>query len=496
MTPMLMRILDINRDEGILQHLSEKVCMPLWLLNRDGNVVAWGSGLAETDAAGAEHPPAPMPAGGSSVPLCFGGNEIATLFCPLEGAVAAAFLAAAAYGLENTFRLEAEINDLSSEIVRVYDELAFIYSLSSKLGSEMDLAAICRRVLDESCKALGAGSMALMLLEEGSSRLVVRAGIGLAEATPVGFGVDARTGVAGEAFGRMTATLIEEPAADSGLPVPYPSRSVLCIPLITDDRSIGMLVVGDKQDGGEFRSQEIKLLDSISGDVAASIKKAQLYERINLLFMHTVEALASSIDAKDPYTYGHSRRVADFAAIICGEMGMTKAETQLVRLASILHDIGKIGTPEMILQKPGRLLPEEIEKIKEHPIQGAQILSSIDELTEVIEGIRHHHERFDGEGYPDQMQAQQIPLQARIIAVADCFDAMTSNRPYRKSIDPDKAVIIMEDCAGSQFDPHVFAAFKKAFHSKAFEDVYQRNPVRSNPASDVKNQEPAGLRET
>ncbi|HZV82756.1 MAG TPA: HD-GYP domain-containing protein, partial [Geobacteraceae bacterium] len=175
---------------------------------------------------------------------------------------------------------------------------------------------------------------------------------------------------------------------------------------------------------------------------------------------------ASAIDAKDPYTYGHSRRVAQISEAICRELGMPGEEIQSIELAALLHDIGKIGTPEHILQKPGRLRPKEMEIIKEHPQQGAHILSTIDELQEVMAWIRHHHERYDGRGYPDKSMAEEIPLPARIIAIADSYDAMTSDRPYRKAMNPIKVMDIMDDLSGSQFDPYVFNAFKAVIMRK------------------------------
>ncbi|TLN08199.1 HD-GYP domain-containing protein, partial [bacterium] len=179
------------------------------------------------------------------------------------------------------------------------------------------------------------------------------------------------------------------------------------------------------------------------------------------LFLSTVEALASAIDAKDPYTYGHSRRVSRFAVAICAELGMSKERIRKVELASLLHDIGKIGTPESILQKPGMLDPDEYEKIKEHPAKGAEILSAITELKGITPWIRHHHEWYDGGGYPDRIADKEIPVEARVIKIADAFDAMTSDRPYRKGLPTDEAVKIMEQFSRSHFDPFVLGAFRR-----------------------------------
>jgi putative nucleotidyltransferase with HDIG domain len=179
------------------------------------------------------------------------------------------------------------------------------------------------------------------------------------------------------------------------------------------------------------------------------------------MFINTVEAFASAIDAKDPYTYGHSRRVAQLSVAICEELGMSKKQTRLVELAAFLHDIGKIGTPESILHKPGRLQPEEFEKIKEHPAKGAEILSNIGEFHDIIKWIKHHHEWYDGKGYPDRIAAEHIPLEARIITIADAFDAMTSDRPYRKGMPLQEVIKIMDGFTRSQFDPDILDAFNR-----------------------------------
>jgi len=144
---------------------------------------------------------------------------------------------------------------------------------------------------------------------------------------------------------------------------------------------------------------------------------------------------------------------------------MTRKEVRQVELAAILHDIGKIGTPESILQKPGRLTPEELERIHEHPVRGARILANISEFRDVISWIRHHHEWYDGNGYPDQIAAEDIPLQARVITIADTFDAMTSDRPYRKGMPGREALSIMEEFAGSQFDPHILQIFRTIYEA-------------------------------
>ncbi len=401
--------------------------------------------------------------GAKAIPFCFNGDLAGCLVADSQTPARSDRLQAAAFCLESSLRHEAENLDLSAEIVRLYEEQALIYSLSSKLGSEMDVDSICQKILEEGQKILVVQNICLMLLDFSRDQLYTRLSIGRDRNVAAQFRVDASSGLLGEIFEKGEPVTICDIGEDARLTLPYPVRSILCVPLVTDGRGIGMLVASDKLSDQEFWSRELKLMGVFALEAAAAIKKAQLYEEISELFVHTVEALASAIDAKDPYTYGHSKRVALLSTAICEEMGMTRKEVRQVELAAILHDIGKIGTPESILQKPDRLTAEEMERIHEHPVRGARILSNISEFRDVIKWIRHHHEWYDGKGYPDHIAAEDIPLQARVITIADTFDAMTSDRPYRKGMPAGEALRIMGEFAGSQFDPHILQMFRMIY---------------------------------
>jgi putative two-component system response regulator len=194
--------------------------------------------------------------------------------------------------------------------------------------------------------------------------------------------------------------------------------------------------------------------------------QAHLEEKVNVLadkirdsFMNAVTSLALALDAKDEYTSGHSGRVSEISVIIARELGMESAAIESVQLAGLIHDIGKIGVKEAVLNKPGKLTPEEFEHIKTHPVIGERILKPIVEDKEILEMVRMHHERYDGKGYPDGLSGDQIPTGARIMALADAYDAMTSDRPYRKSLGIAVAVEEIKKGAGTQFSPDVVEAF-------------------------------------
>ncbi|HEX8960911.1 MAG TPA: HD domain-containing phosphohydrolase [Geobacteraceae bacterium] len=448
----------------ILSEISRRFGLQLVIVDGEGrrllSAAADGGVPSSSDAE-----PSQQRKGAMAIPFHFNGDMVGSLAADPQSLIGSDSLQAAAFCLENSLRQEAENLDLSAEIVRLYEEQALIYSLSSKLGSEMDVDSICQKILEEGQKILVVHNICLMLLDPSRSQLYTRLSMGRDRNLAGQLRIDVSSGLLSEIFVKGEPVTICDIGADARLTFPYPVRSILCIPLVTDGRGIGMLVASDKLSDQEFWSRELKLMGVFALEAAAAIKKAQLYEEISELFVHTVEALASAIDAKDPYTYGHSKRVARVSTAICEEMGMTRKEVRQVELAAILHDIGKIGTPESILQKPDRLTPEEMERIHEHPARGARILSNISEFRDVIKWIRHHHEWYDGKGYPDHIAAEEIPLQARVITIADTFDAMTSDRPYRKGMPAREALGIMEEFSGSQFDPHILRMFRTIYES-------------------------------
>jgi HD-GYP domain-containing protein (c-di-GMP phosphodiesterase class II) len=253
-------------------------------------------------------------------------------------------------------------------------------------------------------------------------------------------------------------------------------ETVACIPSYFGDDLLGILLLGKKNDGTEFGHDELDFFIALAQDVTMAIRNAQLFmelkselEKNRSLFYHTTIALAAAIDAKDHYTHGHTNRVTNISIAIAKKLGeKNKKEVdekflEEVHIASLLHDIGKIGVPEAILNKEGPLTPEEKAKIKEHSLIGVTILQPIRELYNSILGVKYHHERYDGLGYPEGLKGEEIPLIASIISVADAFDAMISDRPYRKSLSKEDAIAEIKRQSGTQFDPQVVSAFMELF---------------------------------
>lgn len=222
----------------------------------------------------------------------------------------------------------------------------------------------------------------------------------------------------------------------------------------------GALFAGEKGGADEaVSSWDIQLFEAAAGFIASYLENVTLFEEQRRLFMGTLQALTAAIDAKDRYTRGHSERVSHLSTLLAKEIGLSDEEAERIRIAGLVHDVGKIGVPENVLCKQGRLSDPEFDAIKRHPQIGFGILQDIPPLRDVLPGVLHHHERWDGRGYPSGLSNEQIPLQARIIAVADTFDAMSSTRSYRPAMPREKVLAELQRCSGSQFDPSLIPAF-------------------------------------
>jgi len=248
--------------------------------------------------------------------------------------------------------------------------------------------------------------------------------------------------------------------------------AVVCIPSYFREDLLGILFMGKKRHDRDFQRKELDFFVALSYDVAMAIRNARLFKQLQdelnkreQLFINTTITLAAAIEAKDHYTRGHTDRVT----YVCLEIGKKLLEKkdahfdsnflEQLHIAALLHDLGKIGIPESILNKKGPLTDEEWRKMKQHPVIGAKILQPIKELKAAIEGVKYHHERYDGKGYPEGLDNGKIPMIAAIISLADAFDAMTSVRPYRGAKSKKEAILEIKRSSGQQFHPEVVSAF-------------------------------------
>ncbi len=238
-------------------------------------------------------------------------------------------------------------------------------------------------------------------------------------------------------------------------------RSVMCVPLRCREKILGVIHVDTKGAFNTFSEDDLKMLTAVGISAGIALENMMLYENLKRLFKSTVKSLVATIEANDQYTGGHSVRVAEYTKQIAICLGLPEDEIQNIELAAFLHDVGKVGIPDNILNKAGRFDSRELMIMESHPETGAEILSKIEGMEHIANMVRHHHEKYDGSGYPDKLKGEQIPLGSRIMCVADSVDAMTTDRAYRKRLDVEVTLRELESNAGTQFDPEVVKAFKK-----------------------------------
>ena len=252
--------------------------------------------------------------------------------------------------------------------------------------------------------------------------------------------------------------------------------SLVAVPLTIDQADIGMLIGVNKR-SGEFLRGDLKLIASIANQAAAFLANNRLYADLQDLLMGVLHALTATIDAKDPYTSGHSHRVALICKRLAEQWGFSGEKVQQIYLMGLLHDIGKIGVPESVLCKPGRLTDEEFEIIKRHPIIGAKILGGIRQLDGMIAVILSHHERPDGRGYPRRLKGEELPFEGLIVGLADSFDAMTSSRTYRSALDLGDVVEEIRKHSGTQFHSGLVEKFLAMDLEKFLEEIHGPNAI-------------------
>lgn len=260
------------------------------------------------------------------------------------------------------------------------------------------------------------------------------------------------------------------------------STQVLVQPIGSDRGVAGIIACGNKR-GEDFAisTYDMHLIEAATGYISAMLENAHLYREQQRLFLGTLRSLTAAIDAKDNYTWGHSERVALLAAALARAAGMSPDQTERVHVCGLVHDVGKIGVPEAVLCKPTALTSEEFALIRQHPEIGYRILKDIPMLADVLPGVLHHHERWDGTGYPRGLRGEEIPLIARIICLADTFDAMSSTRAYRSAISRRRVLAEIERCAGSQFDPALAPLFVRLDFSE-YDAMAARHAREARPA--------------
>jgi HD-GYP domain-containing protein (c-di-GMP phosphodiesterase class II) len=376
------------------------------------------------------------------------------------GAQSLRFLVRLAHLVSEHLTMRMEMARTAVTLAHTREELGLLTTISGRLGEERDMRQAVQRVLSQSCRAVGADAAIVFIPERRLLEVVTgetadprlssssRTWRRLAERVAAHFRQQNRRFFAG--------TQLE---LGPGEPLFHQDKGqILALSLPTQSDVLGVLCLVHLNGSLLRRESEVKLLESVSERVGMAISNHDLYENLKDFQIATVRSLVSAIEAKDPYTSGHSERVHILSMLLGKALGLAGEDLEVLKWASILHDIGKIGMPEMILRKPGKLTSEEYDIMKEHPERGYRVLSPIQQLAAASLAVRSHHERMDGRGYPMGLRAEEIPRIARIISVADTYDALTSTRAYRPRRGPDEAFAVIEDVKGTQLDPDVVDA--------------------------------------
>jgi len=247
----------------------------------------------------------------------------------------------------------------------------------------------------------------------------------------------------------------------------FEEKTYLTMPILSKGKLVAVLQMINKEGGRYFTKDDEEIMELlIDTQIAPNLEKAKVYNYMQELFIDSIQTIANAIDARDEYTQGHCTRVSEYSVMIGKELGMDEEDLEGLRYAGILHDVGKIGIKDSILNSKTKLTTDEFEEMKSHVIKGAKILEQINKTKpEIVFGVKYHHERYDGKGYVEGLSGEDIPLFARIIAVADVFDAMTSNRPYRRGLPQEEAVDELIKGANTKYDKKVVDAFVKCFEA-------------------------------
>lgn len=343
-------------------------------------------------------------------------------------------------------------------------QLHALIRMTALINSTLDTREVRRRAIEAAAELVDAEAGSLLLIDSEKEELFFEVATGEKGERVKEIRLRLGEGIAGWVAQKGEPVIVHDVESDPRFfrgvdeKSNFKTRSLVCVPVKTKDNIIGVLEAINKKNG-RFDEDDLEILQAFANQVAIAIENASLYKELKETFYGTIEALAETIEKRDPYTGGHTRRVMEYSLAIGKELKLTEQELEALKLAAILHDIGKIGIRDSILLKEGKLTEEETTIMNMHPKYGAEILEHIKQLKDVIPGMRGHHERYDGSGYPDGLRGEEIPLYARIITVADTYDAMTTDRPYRKALTKEQAFKELKKFSGRHFDPHVVDAF-------------------------------------
>lgn len=350
-----------------------------------------------------------------------------------------------------------------SELRIAKEELRDIIKINKVFSLTSDLKKICNLIARLTCNIMRTDACTIRLLDEKRGILFIEGGWGLKKdisATPLRLGES----ISGRVAKNGRSIAVYDLAKETSIKYPEIIKregwvSVVAMPMVIKDKVLGVISTYSRNPH-HFTEEEIKPLSLFASQAAVAIQETKLYEDIHINYFNTIHSLVLAMEARDPYTRGHADRVTRYSIEIAQELGLPERDIEILRYAGEVHDVGKIAISDLILNKPGKLTPTERAEIEVHPVRGAEMLEPLQFLKPAIPLVRHHHERYDGKGYPDGLNKERIPLMARIMACADAFDAMTSDRPYRRhKLSIEEALGEIKNNTGTQFDPQIARIF-------------------------------------
>ncbi len=378
---------------------------------------------------------------------------------------------------DNVYRtfFKAPQDAVNAEQLRdAQNRLAAVYEANQIISSERDLRKLFERVTDQIFSLVPAHNGVILLKDERTGELVteyVKRGDTQSE-------VAMSSSIVSRAFENGEAVITYNAASDARFEtgasiIAQNITSAMCTPLKHQDDVLGIIYVDTRGTQNAFAQSDLELLVAVSGPAATSIRNAQYLAKIQKAYQDTLIALANAIELRDHYTVGHTWRVTNFALEIARTLEWSEEKLHECEMGGVLHDVGKISIDDAVLRKPGGLTDEEFAKMRVHPERGARMMQDIEFLVPLIPYALYHHERYDGKGYPFGLKGEEIPIEGRLLAVADTLDAMTSNRPYRKGLDPEFAISEIEKGKGSQFDPVIVDALIKCYREGKIDRILQ-----------------------
>lgn len=363
---------------------------------------------------------------------------------------------------------------LKENLKKKIEELSALYEVGKFITSTLHLDEVLSLITKKAANIMNASACSLRLLDRSGYELLLRSSYGFTNKKILKIKRSIKVGesIAGRVVENNRPYIINDLRKEKNYKYPQYAmqkglRSLVTVPLVQKDKTIGVLSVYNTK-AGNYTSEDAKLLAMFASQAAIAIENARLFEQAQTGYLNTIRTLSNIIDAKDSQTFGHSERVMEHCMEIAAALRLSEDQKEVLKYAGLLHDIGKIGIDVGILRKPSKLTKDEWKVMAMHPVVGSGIVEQIGFLDDLAPIILHHHERYDGKGYPSKLKKEKIPLNARILSVVDAYESMVSDRPYRKALSARKIRQELLEGSGTQFDPGIVKVFLKILSKKKY----------------------------